>query len=117
MEQSMKMHLYMTGQELPDPGPMYLFFIVCLSVYITVKIAYLLQSEETIKKERWDRGIVYVHAFKIIVIIISGWLAMEEIINPSFITTELKQCIVVVIGFEIVDEICELVTEIKSEWL
>lgn len=114
---AMKNIEYMYGVAEPDkPGEVLGLFVFGLTIYLIFKIVAFLKEANLIKaipfigkkinisEKTFDDLLVFARIWKIAVLIGAALIAYNQVVNEDLINLELQICLVVVAGFEIIDE-------------
>ena len=108
---------YMYGIVEPDkPGEVLTLFVYGLTIYLIFKIVAFLKEADLIKaipligkkinisEKTLDDLLIYARAWKIILLFTAVLIAYDQVVNEDLINLELQICLVVIAGFEIIDE-------------
>lgn len=114
---AMKSIEYMHGVAEPDkPGEVLGLFVLGLTIYLIFKIVVFLKEANLIKaipfigkkinisEETFDDLLISARLWKIIILITAALIAYDQVVNEDLINLELQICLVVIAGFEIIDE-------------
>lgn len=119
---------YMYGVAEPDkPGEVLGLFVGGLTIYLIFKIVAFLKEANiiiaipfigkkiNISEETFDDLLISARIWKITLLVTAAIIAYDQVVNEDLMNLELQICLVVIAGFEIIDECYDTAIDLRNK--